>query len=158
MGLIRLLFVICYLILPPFQNDCPISNIFLSQNDCRVYMPSSKFEVQSQIFSCQIFLIKKSFITATFQGRFGEDCCFLFYKSYLQLLSQWLASLKLAKPRNMDNHFDAEGVILTFIIIISLLLLLHFHYHRNRQCHMAIQVKMESKCSKSEILQHLLDY
>jgi hypothetical protein len=36
--------------------------------------------------------------------------------------------------------------------------LIHFHYHRNRQCHLAIQDKMESRCSKPEIPRHLLDY
>ena len=36
--------------------------------------------------------------------------------------------------------------------------LLHFYYHWNRQCHLASQVKIESRCSKSDISQHLLDY
>ena len=43
-------------------------------------------------------------------------------------------------------------------LVIDLLCLLHFNYHRNRQCHPAIQDEMESRCSKSEIQRHLLDY
>ena len=46
------------------QKDCPISWLFWSQNDCLV-CAWQKFEAHSQIFSCQILYIKKSFDTAT---------------------------------------------------------------------------------------------
>ena len=50
------------------QNDCPTSQKNLSQNDRPANLPNEKFEAQSQIFSCQTFIINKSFNTATSGG------------------------------------------------------------------------------------------
>ena len=50
----------------------------MSQSDCPVYLPSCKFETQSQIFSRQTFIIKKSFDITTFRGHFKVVVAFYF--------------------------------------------------------------------------------
>ena len=62
------------------------------------------------------FSSSRSLSTLQLQGAFWSSFCFLFLKSYLQLLSPWLAGLNL-DVRNTDNHFEAERVsILDFVL------------------------------------------
>ena len=55
-------------ILPPSQNDCPTSRIFIVPKWLSGLFARREIEAQSQIFSCQTFIIKKFFDTATLGG------------------------------------------------------------------------------------------
>ena len=83
--------------------------LFVSQNDCLVYLPSQKCEAQSQIVSCQTYIIKKSFNTMT-SGGISEQLLFFYFKShtYNYLISgQW--TLTSQSQEHGQSFWDRES-------------------------------------------------
>ena len=55
-------------LLPPSQNDCPTSQIFLSQTDCPIYPPARNLRLKIRYFRAKPSISKNSFNTQTSGG------------------------------------------------------------------------------------------